>query len=132
MDIFIADDSLNDMEISKFTLQPLVENAVFHGIEPKGGAGAITIQIYRDEQTDNDVIIDVTDDGIGITPEKLEALLSEKSDDKSDFFKEIGIYNVNKRLQYEFGDTYGITATSEVGKYTKMSIRLPYRKSTII
>ncbi len=132
MNITMDDEALNQMEINKFTLQPIVENAVFHGIEPKGGAGTIDIHVYHDSDIPNDIIIDVTDDGVGITPEKLNALLSEKSDDKSDFFKEIGVYNVNKRLQYEFGDTYGITATSEVGKYTKMSIRLPFRKSTII
>lgn len=127
MDIQIDDDSLLDCEILKFTLQPLVENAIFHGIEPKGTAGKITIQLYQ--TTPQSIRIDVSDDGIGIEPETLKNILDNDSATPSSFFKEIGISNVHKRLQYEFGEEYGLSINSIKGEFTTISILLPLRKS---
>ena len=125
MNISVDDGSLYDINIVKFTLQPLVENAIFHGIEPKGGTGKIDVHVYKSGDGHDKVIIDVTDNGIGISEDKLKQLLTEKSDEKSEFFREIGISNVNKRLQYEFGEQYGISASSELDKYATMTITLP-------
>lgn len=125
MDIQVTDELLYDCQIIKFTLQPLVENAIFHGIEPKGTAGKITILVAYEKE---DIRIDVTDDGIGMTPEKITQVLSSNSDSSSDFFREIGISNVHKRLQYEFGEEYGITIISEEGHFTTMTIHIPVRK----
>jgi len=121
----IEEESLTLCEILKFTLQPIVENAIFHGIEPKGCAGTITIKIYQDENTD--VHIDVTDDGIGMDAELASHILEREGSTSSSFFKEIGIGNVHKRLQYEFGDSYGLHMTSVPGEFTTVSILLPYR-----
>ena len=126
-------EDIYDCEIIKFTLQPLVENAIFHGIEPKGTAGHITIHAFYEEQpptTAQDILprtirIDVTDDGVGMLPEKAEQILQSNDDSSADFFREIGISNVHKRLQYEFGADYGITITSVVNQYTTMSIHIP-------
>ncbi|MDE7017622.1 MAG: histidine kinase, partial [Lachnospiraceae bacterium] len=123
----IEDDALTSCQILKFTLQPIVENAIFHGIEPKGTTGCITIRIYQDAT--QDIHIDVTDDGIGMEPELAERLLEMESPAASSLFREIGISNVHKRLQYEFGNQYGLSITSEKGKYTTISILLPFRKS---
>lgn len=125
MDIQVTDELLYDCQIIKFTLQPLVENAIFHGIEPKGTAGKITILVAYEKE---DIRIDVTDDGIGMTPEKITQVLSSNSDSSSDFFREIGISNVHKRLQYEFGEEHGITIISEEGHFTTMTIHIPVRK----
>lgn len=127
LDINVDDDSLYDCSIIKFTLQPLVENAIFHGIEPKGCAGHITINVIRD---DNDIRIDVTDDGVGMSQEKANQILNDGSDSSTDFFRELGVNNVHKRLQYQFGEQYGITIESEPGKYTTMSIHIPMRSLT--
>lgn len=152
MDVRVDDDTILDMAILKFTLQPLIENAIFHGIEPKG-SGHIDIHLYYENQTiradapsvsDDDpavsgtdlitsgdaptVRIDVTDDGIGISPEKAEQILRSNDDSHSDFFREIGVSNVHKRLQYEFGSRYGISIESVEGEYTTMAIRLPARE----
>lgn len=152
MDVRVDDDTILDMAILKFTLQPLIENAIFHGIEPKG-SGHIDIHLYYENQTiradapsvsDDDpavsgtdlitsgdaptVRIDVTDDGIGISPEKAEQILRSNDDSRSDFFREIGVSNVHKRLQYEFGSRYGISIESVEGEYTTMAIRLPARE----
>lgn len=116
-------EALLQCRIIKFTLQPIVENAIFHGIEPKGCAGTIAIHIYR--TAEGNVLIDVTDDGIGMPPEVAGSLLADDAPSKSSFFKEIGISNVHKRLQYEFGDEYGLSIQSVPGKYTTISILLP-------
>ena len=116
------DPELLSCEILKFSLQPIVENAIFHGIEPKGTAGKITIHIYSDEV--NDVHIDVTDDGIGMDEETMIKVLNEPSE-TAVFFKEIGINNVNKRIQYNYGEKYGLFIKSEVGEYTTVTVLLP-------
>lgn len=125
MDIHADDEKLLFCEILNFTLQPLVENAIFHGIEPKGTAGKILIHIYQDEKTD--VHIDVTDDGVGIAEDMIDRLLSENNTSSS-FFKEIGLGNVHKRLRYEYGEKYGLSIFSTAGEYTTIAILLPFKK----
>ena len=63
-----------------------------------------------------------------MSEEKITRILNDESVNTSDFFKEIGISNVHKRLQYEFGSSYGITITSKLGEYTTMSILIPRQK----
>mgnify|MGYP000206961365 FL=1 len=126
MDIQVDEESLYNSEIIKFTLQPLVENAIFHGIEPKGCAGHILIHVgYETSDNTEKIRIDVTDDGVGMTAEKAAHILSSNDDNSADFFREIGVSNVHKRLQYQFGAEYGITIESKEGEYTTMSIHIP-------
>ena len=128
MDIQVDDDNLYNSQIIKFTLQPLVENAIFHGIEPKGCAGHILIHVgYEITDSTDDIRIDVTDDGVGMTAEKAAQVLCSNNDSSADFFREIGVSNVHKRLQYQFGAEYGITIESKEGEYTTMSIHIPNR-----
>ena len=131
MEISVEGDSLYEGQIVKFTLQPLVENAIFHGIEPKGTSGKITIHVYyvKEEVSDSHIRIDVTDDGVGMSEEKARQILSDNQETGADFFREIGVSNVQKRLQYEFGEQYGITIESVEGSYTTMSIHIPYRRN---
>lgn len=127
MEIQVDDDSIRQLEIIKFTLQPLVENSIFHGIEPKG-SGHISIHLYYEAPKDAPVLrIDVSDNGVGMSPEKAEQILRTNADSSADFFREIGVSNVHKRLQYEFGEEYGITIESAEGEYTTMSIHIPAR-----
>ena len=72
-------------------------------------------------------MIDVTDNGVGMSEDSIEAVLSGSSKPSNDFFKQIGIYNVNERIRYTFGDKYGITIRSKIGEYTTASFVLPYR-----
>ena len=123
----VDDPAIYDSKILRFTLQPFVENSIFHGIEPKGGAGHITVHAcYEDsEEGRRDIRIDVTDDGVGIPPQKVARILEEGNDNRADFFREIGVSNVHRRLQYEFGSRYGIAVESVVGEYTTVSVRIP-------
>lgn len=122
MDIIVDDDELNNCLINKFTLQPLVENAIFHGIEPKQSTGHITIHVSGEGSSDIHVCVE--DDGVGMTAEQIEHIFSESTNDKSQFFKEIGLINIHKRIKYEFGDKYGIFIESELGKYTRMIVKI--------
>lgn len=131
MDTQVEDENILDCRIIKFTLQPLVENAIFHGIEPKG-TGHITIHVHYEQLTEEalpSIRIDVSDNGIGMSPEKAAQILLTNSDNSADFFREIGVSNVHKRLQYEFGEQYGITIESLEGEYTVMSIHIPGQQS---
>lgn len=124
VDIKVDDPAIEDCSIVKFTLQPLVENAIFHGIEPKG-AGNITVHLYYEN---NMIRIDVIDDGVGMPKEKAESILKNRTENKSDFFREFGVYNVNRRLLFEFGEPAGITISSVEGEGTVMTVRIPAKK----
>ena len=125
MNVSYDDPDLLSYEILRFTLQPIVENAIFHGIEPKGTAGTIEIHIFSDEN--DDIHIDVTDDGVGLDEESMSSILND-TNTSSTFFKEIGISNVNKRIQYNYGEKYGLFIHSELGEYTTITVLLPKKK----
>lgn len=127
----IASRELERCLIHRFTLQPLLENALFHGIEPKGCAGKILIKAEKlTDETLGDVLqVSVTDNGIGMSEETIRQVLAGTSAPAADFFRQLGINNVNKRIQYEFGKGYGLSIRSVPGEYTTMTITLPYRLS---
>ncbi len=134
LNINVDDDEILNAQILKFTLQPIVENAIFHGLEPKGGTGNIDIHAhYVPHGKDcRDICIDVTDDGVGIPKDKCITLLNDhEGENRSEFFKEIGINNVHKRLKYEFGEQYGLFIESEEGKYTKISVLISERRTDV-
>lgn len=124
LDYDIEDEALKQNQILRFTLQPIVENAIFHGIEPTEKAGHIRIHLFKNIA--GQVQIDITDNGVGMDEDTILRLLNEdSSEEKSKFFKDIGISSVNKRLQYTFGSAYGLSIKSAPGHYTTMSILLP-------
>jgi len=126
------EDAVLNFQIPKFTLQPLVENAIFHGIEAKGGSGEVRISIYTNTWKEMPgICVDITDNGIGMSQELIDNVLSGDTEEiRHDFFRKIGINNVNKRIQYCFGEEYGISIISEVGVFTTMKIQLPCREAT--
>ena len=131
LNINVDDERIMDAQILKFTLQPIVENAIFHGLEPKGGTGTIDLHAYYVSRDDDvkDICIDVTDDGVGIPKDQCLTLLNDhEGENRSEFFKEIGISNVHKRLKYEFGEQYGLFIDSEEGRYTKVSVLIAERR----
>ena len=134
LNIKVDDEKIYDAQILKFTLQPIVENAIFHGLEPKGGNGSIDIHAYYVPGNDesDDICIDVTDDGVGIPKDQCMTLFNDREgENRSEFFKEIGISNVNKRLKYEFGEQYGLFIESEEGKYTRISVLISERRTNV-
>lgn len=124
--IWIEDERLcQDCMIPRFTLQPLVENAIFHGIEPKGCAGSIELTIKTDKET-GDVLILLTDDGVGMSDEQAKQILTEPSAEQAGAkFRHVGVWNVHRRLQYSFGEDYGLSVNAQLGQGTTVTIRLP-------
>lgn len=121
----VESEDLYNCQILKFTLQPLVENAIFHGIEPKGSTGEIHISINQLQK--EQIRIEIKDNGIGMTEDQITQALSGEAEIPSEFFKKVGINNVNRRIKHTFGEEYGLSIESSYGEYTLMTILLPYK-----
>ena len=120
------DESILSYTIIKICLQPIIENAVYHGIKQKNDKGLIKIKGLCD---DNNIILIVSDDGVGIEKDDLDELnktLSETSftNEKS----HIGLSNVNQRIKIIFGDSYGIHVESTVGVGTDVYVTIPKKE----
>lgn len=126
METILHDEQLLTGLIPRFTLQPLVENAIFHGIEPKG-SGHIMLSVERSGF--NDILITLEDNGVGIGEEQVSDILARREPSSKGLLEGMGLRNVNERLQLTFGEQYGLSIESEKGQYTKMLILLPYRKT---
>ncbi len=112
----------NDILIPKLTLQPLVENALYHGIKNKRGGGRIVIKAVEKEDS---LVISVTDNGVGMDEERLNQVregISEKAPEEKGIY---GLYNVNERIRLHFGEEYGVHIESVQGSGSTISIRLP-------
>ena len=117
-------DDLLEYEIPKFVLQPIVENSIQHGIFGKESKeGNIVITGWAE---DENIVFIVSDDGIGVPPEKMKTILSGKGD--SSIGSNIGIYNTHKRLQLYYDKSYGLTYRSSESTGTDVEIRIPARK----
>jgi two-component system sensor histidine kinase YesM len=121
-----VDENLMDGTILKLTLQPLVENALYHGIKNKRNGGAITV---RAQSVGPDLVrLEVQDDGVGFTPYKLAEIRSMLNDDSSEIsLKEggFGLENVNKRIKLYYGKQYGLYVQSEYLGGTQVVARIP-------
>ncbi|MBP2654460.1 MAG: histidine kinase [Firmicutes bacterium] len=117
---------LEEMNIPVMTLQPLVENAIIHGLEPKKEGG--TIQITADIQ-DNKLMIVIADSGIGVSAERIgEIFREEKRAVSKGQTTGLGIINVHKRIQNHFGSEYGVIINGQPGGGTVVRIYLPFSR----
>lgn len=126
-------DKIYSLKIPKITLQPLVENALYHGIKNKRGGGCITITGNVENKC---IYLYIEDNGIGMLPERLEQInrkinTGEKTENEADArgnreeAEIFGLYNVNERIRLKFGSRYGIHIDSEYGKGTVVTVLLP-------
>ena len=126
---FISDipDELLEYQIPKLTLQPVIENAILHGIlEKETKSGTIVLTGWLE---DSDVVLLISDDGVGISPEKMPTILSGTGQSSSGGTN-IAIYNTHRRLQILYGQKYGLTYTSTPGQGTEVQIRIPAKKES--
>jgi two-component system sensor histidine kinase YesM len=123
-------EDVTENTILKLILQPLVENALYHGIKNKRQGGTITIRATR--QGEEEIRIEVEDDGIGFPPEKLSRLQAELEDDTGDIKLEsgFGIGNVNKRIRLYYGKPYGLSVQSEYASGTRVTLVIPAKMET--
>lgn len=112
--------SLSKAMLPKLTLQPLVENALYHGIKLKRAKGMIRISAREEKGL---VLLLVEDDGVGMTQARLEELRESMESDKKVGF---GLSAVNQRLRLQFGPQYGLTIVSREGEGTAVTARIPY------
>ncbi len=118
-------DELSQYPIPKLTLQPVIENSILHGIlEKSSKSGTIVITGWLEN---SDIVILVSDDGVGIPSEKMPTILSGTGQSTSGGTN-IAIYNTHRRLQILYGSSYGLTYYSEPGKGTEVQIRIPAQK----
>ena len=120
-------EELYEYQILKLTLQPLVENALYHGIKNKRGLGHIRV-IGRFDEAEGTLKFTVQDDGRGMTAEELaevkKGLTSEEKADASDL-SGFGLQNVAMRMRLNYGPQYGITIKSTYGEGTEMTVTIP-------
>ena len=123
-DIKISEEFLN-YGIVKFTLQPVIENYVIHGIRQESDNNIIQISVIPDEE---DLIFTIVDNGTGIKKHDFEELKRTLNENPSYTAKSIGLPNVNGRLKMLYGTKYGLDIQSEFGKGTVVNIRIPAKK----
>ena len=116
------DDDVADYMVLPLLIQPVVENAIVHGLESKQGEGSVNIEIYKDGGL---LKIIVQDDGVGMSEGELNKVLSalNEIDDMPGY--RIGLRNVHQRIKLFYGENYGLKIYSEVGKGTRVEILLP-------
>ena len=125
--INVRDEELG-LYILKFAIQPIVENAVKHGLKEKQGLGTVNVDVTK---TDGHLEIYIMDDGVGIEPENLEYLKKVLSQEISDYDSDskyrvgIGLKNISDLINMTYGDGYGVGIESYVGMGTIVTLRLP-------
>jgi len=115
---FEVDEDILSYCCNKITLQPIIENAIYHGIDRMVDEGEIVIRATQEE---DDIVFTVSDNGIGMSEDKCNNILNKDLNNDHG----IGIKNVNDRIKIYFGDKYGLHVTSEMDIGTTITIRFP-------
>lgn len=127
MNIEIEDEELLQCRVLKLMLQPVVENAIVHGIASSEEEGLVSLRIYEENK---ELRIEVRDNGQGMTKEQMEALFEVRKGQNDTRFSGMGIRNVHERIVRLCGEPYGVTLDSELGAYTQVLIRFPMLSGT--
>ncbi len=115
---FDIDEEVLPYLCNKITIQPIIENALYHGISRMVDEGEILISVHK---VNDDIIIKIKDNGVGMSEEQVESILKKERTDS----KGIGVKNVNDRIKIYFGDDYGIVVESELDVGTIITIKIP-------
>ncbi|TDG00823.1 cache domain-containing sensor histidine kinase [Paenibacillus piri] len=118
---------LADLTLPRMLLQPIVENAIFHGIAPKEDEGSIEITVSTNG---NNAVIVIKDDGMGIEKDKVPQLLSGKDSTKTTGMTRIGLFHVHQTLQLYYGASYGVQVESKEGHGTSVTLTFPIKKAS--
>lgn len=118
-----VDSSILYIPLIKLVLQPIIENAIYHGLKYKESKGLLIVKGFM---KDGNAVLQVIDDGVGMDEETLAHIYDKH---KVNYHSNgVGVYNVQKRLKLYYGDDYGITYESEKGKGTTATITIPGRQ----
>ena len=122
---FDIEEDVLELSSLKLMLQPLVENAIYHGMEFMDGDGLIKIKAWREA---DELYLSVTDNGLGMTEDKVAMVLAGKSNSGNGRGSGIGVKNVNERIKLYFGEDYGLKIDSEPDIGTTIIIYLPAKR----
>jgi len=117
------DEEILDCATPKLVLQPIVENAIYHGLKRKAEKGLLRITGYVQY---GQIVLEVFDNGVGMEEVQIEQLLKQKKEDKTNI--SFGAQSVHNRIKLLYGDSYGLEVESVLGSHTKVIIRLPLTK----
>lgn len=115
-------DGLKEYIMPKLTLQPILENAIYHGIRQRQDAGKILLQI---EEKEDRLIFVIEDNGVGIDEKRLEELNDDLNSGDKKNVKSFGLYSVNRKIQLFFGNGYGLSVESSEEEYTRVYLSIP-------
>ncbi len=121
-EICYESEDIKEVKILPLIIQPIVENAIVHGLELKEGKGNVTVRLSRKNFY---IVISVTDDGVGMSGEKLQEVLDSLNDTGENSKKSIGLKNVHNRLKMFYGETYGLRIFSSKNVGTTIDILMP-------
>jgi two-component system sensor histidine kinase YesM len=115
---YSVENELRKRKVLKLMIQPLVENAVHHGIRPKGGSGVILISAVEENDA---LLLSVLDDGVGMSPDELKKIQRSTSEETPGF----GLFSIQRRIALFYGVSDPLTIESREGKWTKVTVRIP-------
>ncbi len=115
-------DEANDIFVLKLLIQPLVENAVIHGIENMENNGVVVLEA---ERRGSNLHIAVYDNGVGMSQEKIRRILKDDGGLPLEVKESIGLKNVNRRLKLRYGESHGLSIESVLGKGTRINMVIP-------
>jgi two-component system sensor histidine kinase YesM len=121
-----VDPELYSIHIIKLILQPIVENAIYHGMKDIRSGGRITINGYK--QNKELLVFEIEDNGRGMT-DQLSKDLNDYINDKNNLFSSIGLRNVNKRIKIKYGESFGLEIQSKPNLCTNVIVRLPIERN---
>jgi len=119
-------ENLLDCMVPNLVIQPIVENAMVHGLEEKVGAG---IMIIRAFETGGDLCVEISDNGPGMSREKIETLFNRQNQEGER--ESIGLINVDRRIKLDFGPDYGVFIRSKEGEGTVVTITMPFQHEAV-
>ena len=122
----LVNPEIQSKKIPKLVLQPLVENAIYHGIKYKEGKGVVCIDGYKEGSS---MVLKVQDDGIGMNEEQLKKIFEKRETDTRR--NGVGVLNVHERIQLYYGKEYGLKFSSIEGFGTTVEIRIPWEEGGV-
>ncbi|RBW69750.1 sensor histidine kinase [Bacillus taeanensis] len=123
-----ANQNTKQYKIPKLTIQPLIENAIIHGIEPKGNSGVVKLIVKEEKGV---ILFIINDDGIGMKEERVKEIqMRLRNEENHKFISKgtgIGLFNIHKLIQLHYGEEFGLEINSHLNKGTTVGLRIPAR-----